>query len=229
VRVKLAGIISAKVHGVIRRLLVATAIIAIIFGIGLGWSIRSIVDETPAPNNAASALPPRPAATSTPSALAASQPRLVPTLVPPATAVVTATPASRDVVMEVSEAQLNQRFTSMLVGQSLGQTPLGDARVQSVAVQLQDRQVKLDGNATVGFMRAPFTVTGTVAPTPAGRPLVTVSEATVGGVLLPESARSALAESVQTQVDQMFSDGNVKVRTIDIANGTMRVVGTKGS
>jgi hypothetical protein len=214
---------------VTRKLLVATVIVAVLVGVGIGLSARSMWGNNPAPNELPPTLAPMTGATSTPAGLASNQARLAPTLSVPPTAAVIATSVNRDVVMEVSEDQLNQQFTSMLVGQSLGKTPLGDARVQSVAVLLQDRQVKLGGNATVGFMRAPFTVTGTVTPTAAGRPLVTVSEAVVGGVLLPESARSALAESVQTQVDEMFAQGDVKVRTIDIADGKMRMVGTKGS
>jgi len=63
----------------------------------------------------------------------------------------------------------------------------------------------------------------------AGHPMVTVTQATVGGVVLPDTARDALAQSVQTQVDGMFSERDVKVRTIDIADGKMRVVGTAGS
>lgn len=217
---------------VMRKAVIVTAVIAILIGLGAGISARSLVGDKPAPNDPVSDLS-TPATTATATGLASSalssQARPAPTAAPPATAIVAPTPVSRDVVMEVSEADLDQQFGSMMVGQSLGRTPLGDATVQSVAVQLRDRQVKLDGNAQVGFVRAPFTVTGTVTPTAAGRPLVSVSEAMVGGVLLPESARSALAESVQTQVDQMFSDGTVKVRTIDIADGKMRLVGTRGS
>jgi hypothetical protein len=219
---------------VIRKLVVGTALIAILIGIGVGMLARSMVGDKPAPNDPVSELsPPGPTPAATATAVAASsiasEARLLPTAIATVVTVVPTTPANRDVVMEVSESDLDQQFGSMLVGQSLGKTPLGDATVQSVAVKLRDRQVRLDGNAQVGFMRAPFIVTGTVAPTATGRPLVSVSEASVGGVLLPESARSALAESVQTQVDKMFDDGNVKVRTIDIADGRMRVVGTKGS
>ena len=216
----------------IRRLLVATTIIAILIGIGIGLSVRSITGDKPAPGDSVSDLPApafTPAATSTPPRVASSVATTV-AKIAPTVAAVAPTPATRDVVMEVSEADLDQQFSTMLVGQSLGKTPLGDAKVQSVAVQLRDRQVKLGGNASVGFLRTPFTVTGTVTPNASGRPTVSVSEATVGGVLLPDAARDALAESVQTQVDKMFvGQGDVKVRTIDIADGKMRVVGTKGT
>jgi hypothetical protein len=117
----------------------------------------------------------------------------------------------------------------MLVGYSLGATPLGDATIQSVTVQLRDSQVRVGGGAKAGFLNAPFTAAGTVAPDPNGRPVVNVSEAAVGGVVLPAAARTALAESLQLQVDELFLNRSMKVRTIDIADGKMRVVGTAGS
>ena len=219
-----------------RKSLVASLIIAVIVGLAVGFEARSFIggnrvaDAPPSvPSTPVSATVPSATATSprVTSSVASGDARPAPTAIaaaPPA-----ATPASRDVVMEVSEADLDQQFGSKLVGQSLGKTPLGDARVQSVAVQLRDRQVRLDGNALVGFLQAPFTVTGTVAPNAAGKPMVSVTQATVGGVLLPDAARNALADSVQNQVDGMFAGRDVKVRTIDIADGKMRVIGTTGS
>ena len=141
----------------------------------------------------------------------------------------TAAPLSSDLVLEVSERDLQSQVNRMLVGQSLGRTPLGEATVQSASVALRDRQIRVDGAARAGFVNAPFTATGTVAPDGNGRPLVNVSEATVGGVLLPDAARAALAGSLQSQVDRLFAGREMKVRTIDIADGKMRVVGTAGS
>src|SRR4051812_46676874 len=56
-RVKPTGIVCAKVQGVIRILLVATAILAIFIGVGIGLSARSIVGDKPAPNDPVSGLP----------------------------------------------------------------------------------------------------------------------------------------------------------------------------
>jgi hypothetical protein len=141
----------------------------------------------------------------------------------------TAAPLSSDLVLEVSEGDLQSQVNRMLVGQSLGRTPLGEATIQSASVALRDRQIRVDGAARAGFVNAPFTATGTVAPDGNGRPLVNVSEAAVGGVLLPDAARAALADSLQSQVDRLFAGREMKVRTIDIADGKMRVVGTAGS
>jgi hypothetical protein len=215
-----------------RNSLLTAMIIAVVVGLGVGFFARSFVGDSrvaiaPTLEPATPAPTPARIATATPSSTASGVRPNAPTPAP--TAPVAAAPASRDVVMEVSEADLDQQFASKLVGQSLGKTPLGDATVQSVAVQLRDKQVKLDGNANVGFLRAPFSVIGTVTPNAAGKPMVSVSQAMVGGVVLPDTARDALAESVQTQVDSMFDGRDVKVQTIDIADGKMRIVGTRTS
>ena len=79
------------------------------------------------------------------------------------------------------------------------------------------------------MLNAPFTAAGTVTPDGNGRPLVRVNEATVGGVALPDTARTAMADSLQKQVDGLFANRAMKVRAIEIADGKMRVVGTTGS
>ena len=151
------------------------------------------------------------------------RPTAVPTLAP------TPTLASRDVVMEVSQDELQSQLTTILVGKSLGRTPLGDATVQTVSVALRDRQIQVSGAASAGFLNAPFTASGTMVPDAGGRPKVSVSEATVGGVALPDGTRAALADLLQTEVDGMFADQSMKVRTIEIADGKLRLVGTSGS
>lgn len=132
-------------------------------------------------------------------------------------------------MVEVTEGQLQAQLDGLLVGHSLGSTPLGEATVQSVNVELRDSLIRVGGGAKAGFLQAPFLASGTVVPNGEGRPVVKVSQASVGGVELPESARTALAESLQTRVDDMLGDRSVKIRTIDIADGKMRVVGTSGS
>jgi hypothetical protein len=69
----------------------------------------------------------------------------------------------------------------------------------------------------------------TIEPDGGGRPRVKVSQASVGGVDLPEAMRAALAETLQERVNEFLGDRSVRIRTIDIANGRMRVVGTPGS
>ena len=194
------------------RLLFTVFLIAVILVIG---AAIGVLGRTWLDTQAQDARPP---ATTAPAAVPPTSPR------PP-----TAAATDRDTVVEITEAELQSRVNTMLVGKSLGSTPLGDATVQSATVALRDRQIKVSGSAKAGVLNAPFTAAGTVTPDSNGRPLVRVNEATVGGVTLPEAARSALADSLQTQVDGLFKDRAMKVRSIEIADGKMRVVGTAGS
>jgi hypothetical protein len=214
-----------------RSLLVLLVVAVLVVGFVLTRTSRPPVESGSAPGQQpGAAVPPPP--TSAPTSVAAA-PAAPPTAPPRPTAVPTPaptpTPASRDMVMEVTEAELQSQLTTMLVGKSLGTTPLGDATVQTVSVALRDRQVQVSGAASVGFLNAPFTAAGTVAPDAGGRPKVTVEEATVGGVILPDGTRAALADLLQTEVDRTFADQSMKVRTIEIANGKMRLIGTSGS
>jgi hypothetical protein len=201
----------------------AALLIIVALGIGVGLWARSAWVGPPDPATvgaASTATLPPPATSAPPPTAVAKAPTVLPTAVP--------TPANRDVVLEVSEAELDQELSERLVGQPLGRTPLGEAKIQSVAVQLRDRQVTLGGNAAVGIVQTPFVITGTVEPS-GGRPMVDVRQATVGGFLLPSAARDTLAQSLQVQVDHMLSERAVKVRSIDIADGKMRLVGTPNS
>jgi hypothetical protein len=210
-------------------------LVVVAAGVTIGVLARAWLDREQGQRQDAGA--PLSVPTSLPSTVAAA-PTTAPPLAPatpvrpaptPILAAPTPTPASRDVVVEVSEGQLQSQLSDLLVGKSLSVTPLGDATIQSVTVALRDRQVRVGGGATVGFVSAPFTAAGTVDPSPSGRPVVSVSEATLGGVLLPDPVRLALTESLQTQVDGLFAERSLKVRTIDITDGRMRVVGTVGS
>lgn len=167
----------------------------------------------------------------TPVAIAPAIPAMVaPTAAPvPARVVAAPTPVPSDVVVEVTEGELETRLRDAMLGHSLGSTPLGDARLESLTVRLRDQLVQVGGGARVGPFNTPFTAAGTVAPSAAGRPIVSVQQATLGGVVLPDAARDALAESVQSQVDELFEERKLSVRSIEIEDGKMRVVGTQGS
>ena len=197
-------------------------------GIAIGLGARTALDWTAAAPDAATASS-APVLSQTPAlpiqAAAAPPPAAAPTTAPAPTPA----PKPQDVVVEVTESQLQTQLSGMLVGQSLGSTPLGEATVQTVNVELRDSLIRVGGGAKAGFLQAPFLAAGTVVPNGEGRPVVTVSQASVGGVDLPEGARKALADSLQTRVDDLFADRSVKIRTIDIADGRMRVVGTSGS
>src|SRR4051794_16560924 len=203
-----------------RTLLVLLLVVLAAIGVFMYRTGRAPLDagRPRGPEGAATAPP-----TSAPTAVVAAPPIAPPTPAPRPTVAPTPTPASRDVVMEVTESELQSQLTSMLVGKSLGTTPLGDAMVQTVSVALRNRQVQVSGAAQAGFLSAPFTLAGTISPDTRGGLRVNVDDATVGGVALPEGTRAALADILQTQVDGMFTDESMKVRTVDIADGKLRV------
>ena len=209
-----------------RSLLVGLLVVILALGLLLSRVVRTPETGSGQGSEASQSAPPTSVAPAPPTRVAAALPTATR---PIPTAVATPTPASRDVVMEVTEGDLQSKLTTMLVGKSLGSTPLGDATVESVVVALRNRQVQVSGAARAGFLNAPFTAAGTVIPDAAGRPKVKVDEATVGGVGLPDGTRAALADMLQTEVDGMFAEQSMKVRTIDIADGKIRVVGTQGS
>jgi hypothetical protein len=205
----------------------ATVLIAgliLVLGIGLGLGARAVLDWRGSESASATASG---AVTVGPTLSTPIQ--AAPATIEPTRLASTVTPASRDVVVEVTESQLDSQLNGLLVGKSLGTTPLGEASVQTVNVQLRDSLIRVGGGAKAGFLQAPFLAAGTVVPNNEGRPVVKVSQASVGGVDLPESVRTALAESLQTRVDELLSDHLVRIRTIDIADGKMRLVGTSGS
>jgi hypothetical protein len=213
-----------------RTVLVVLVVVVVALGLLVSRVLRpSLESGRGQGQQTGESAPPTSAPNSAPTAVAAAKPGA--TTAPPTapsrpTVAPTATAVSRDVVTELSESELQSQLTRMLVGKSLGTTPLGDATIQTVTVALRNRQVQVGGAAQTGFLNAPFTAAGTVLPDASGRPKVKVDEATVGGVGLPEGTRAALADMLQTEVDGIFADPSMKVKTIEIADGKMRVVST---
>ena len=131
--------------------------------------------------------------------------------------------APRDLVIEVTEAELNEGLETMLVGQPLGATPLGDATIRTISVALRDGQLHVSGGATVGALSAPFAVVGQIAPE-AGRPKVTVTWAQVAGFVMPPPVVNGLGNVLQQQIDQAFSQQTMRVTSVEIADGRIRIV-----
>ena len=208
-----------------RLLLVGIALA--IFGVGLllGSNGRTVMDSAQGLVGAqpTASVTPRP----TPPVVAAAAPA-----VPTAASKPTVTPRTvptpqRDFVFEVAEAELNEGLETMLVGQPLGMTPLGDATIRSISVALRDGQMWVGGAATVGALSAPFALTGQIAPDEAGRPRVTLTGAQVAGFFLPPPVVASLGTVLQQQVDQAFSQQTMRVTSVEIADGRIRIVATQ--
>lgn len=129
-----------------------------------------------------------------------------------------------EVTVEVDEAMLTQQASASLVGQSLGDTPLGPATVRSVAVQLRDGQIRASGTAQVGVTPLPFSLVGTVA-TESGHVRVTLLDARLSNLPMPASARRFVEQSLQTQVDGVLTRQRLRVRTVTVDDGKLTIAG----
>jgi hypothetical protein len=136
------------------------------------------------------------------------------------------TAAAGDVVVELDEATLTSQANARLAGQSMGSTPFGPATLQDVKVALRGGQMVMTGSARVGGASAPLSLTSSVAVS-GGRPAVSLSQATLSGLALPDAARASLERNLQSQLDQAVADRAVKVKAVTIDSGKLRIVGSR--
>lgn len=206
-----------------RLLLVVIALAILGVGILLGSNGRRVMESAQGLVGAA------PAATATPrpaTPVLAASGQAAPTAAPKPTA--TSQPvqaaAPRDFVIELAEADLNHGLEAMLVGQPLGTTPLGDATIRSISVALRDGQMYINGGAQIGALSAPFATAGQITPDSAGRPHVTLTGAQVAGFVMPPPVVTGLSNVLQQQIDQVFSQQTMRVSSVEIADGRIRIV-----
>jgi hypothetical protein len=136
------------------------------------------------------------------------------------------TPASGEVMVELTEATLSERMNDRLAGQPLGDTPLGKATLTRLTTQLKPNQLVANGDADVGGRSVPVTLTGHV-DMESGRPLAVVSDASAAGVPLPSATRASLSKILQDQVDQEIARLKMKVKSISITQGKILIIGTR--
>jgi LmeA-like phospholipid-binding len=131
-----------------------------------------------------------------------------------------------DVRVELTEAALTERLNQRLAGQSLGNTPLGTARLDALKARLRAGQVQVDGNAQVAGNAVPVTLTGNVE-IESGRPNVNVVDARAAGMPLPDPARKSIEDALQQQVDQEVRQLGLRVNSISIADGKLVLTGVR--
>ena len=170
----------------------------------------AISSPTPIP---ATATPTTPAVA--PSSEATSRPAASATSAAPSA---TATPG--EVVVEVPESLLTERLNAELAGRWEVETALGRAAVRNLAVQLRNGRIGVTGDAQAGVVSLPLSMTLTVA-VQAGRPVVEVREATVGGVPLPESTQQQMERTLQQEINQTLAGQDVRLRAITVEDGKL--------
>jgi DUF2993 family protein len=135
-----------------------------------------------------------------------------------------ATPGEQTI--QLTEADLNQRLTQQLVGQPLGNTPLGTATLESISTQLTDGHLIANGDAKLASTRVPVTLTAT-GSVENGRAVVTVDDLKAAGVPLPSNARQSVQQALQSQLDAEVNRQQLRVSSMSIANGKLTLTGTR--
>jgi hypothetical protein len=129
------------------------------------------------------------------------------------------------VAFEVDEAALSAQLNAALAGRSLGETPLGTASAEEMAVYLRDDQLLINGTVQAGQVRLPMTLAATAA-VQGGHVLVQVRGAELGNLPVPEGVRHELEQRLQDQVDQSLANLRLAVQSVHIGEGKLAVVGT---
>jgi len=138
----------------------------------------------------------------------------------------TSSPASPTAVAyEIDEAALSAQLNAALAGRSLGETPLGTASAEEMAVYLRDDQLLINGTVQAGQVRLPMTLAATAA-VQGGHVLVQVRGAELGNVPVPEAVRRELEQRLQDQVDQSLANWRLAVQSVHIGDGKLAVAGT---
>ena len=136
------------------------------------------------------------------------------------------TVAAGEVSVDVTEATLSKQLNDQLAGKPVGNTPLGQATLKNMAVQLKPGQMVTNGEASVGSTTLPVSATSTV-DVQSGRPVVSVKDASVGSIALPDSVRQQIQAAVQSQLDQAISSSKLRVSSVTIGTGKMTIVGSR--
>jgi hypothetical protein len=132
---------------------------------------------------------------------------------------------ARDVVVEMTEADLNARLVQEVVGKPVGQTAIGAATFDSLSVALKNGRAEITGNARVGGTSVPIEAQAGITPDGVGGLRVSLSDAKVAGLPVPAAARTQLEQQMQLELDQAVSAQPMAVRSVEIGNGKLRAVG----
>ena len=181
-------------------------LLVIVAGVAIGMAARSLlnVDVNPPGQALTAAAPAREAD------------------VPPS-----ATPDARrgETQVEIGEAELASELNARLAGQPLGSTPLGEARAESFTVGLRGGKIEVGGSARAGPASVPFSLLGQLAADATGRPVLRVTDARVSGVPVPDPARGQLEGALQSELQRQLARRPVRVRSVEIGAGRMRIIG----
>ncbi|HEV2121827.1 MAG TPA: hypothetical protein VGW38_03505, partial [Chloroflexota bacterium] len=132
--------------------------------------------------------------------------------------------APGEVAFEVDDATLTRQVNAALSGVTVEDTPLGSATVRDLSVRFLNGRFEANGTAQMGPTGLPVSLAGTVQARD-GRPVVSLSDARIGTVPLPQSSRQAIEQLVQGQLDQLLANRPLRVRSVTLENGMLTIIG----
>jgi hypothetical protein len=130
------------------------------------------------------------------------------------------------VALEFDEAQLTRLAAAGVSGMAIDAGPLGSATVRDFAVRLQGGQILASGTAQIGPTPLPLTLGGTLQAVN-GRPRLALSDARLSGVQMPQAARAAIEQTLQSQVDQLTAGQPLRVSSVTVDNGKLTIIGSR--
>ena len=133
--------------------------------------------------------------------------------------------APGDQTIEMTESELTTVLNEHMAGRTLGETPVGSATMQQVTAQLRNGHIGATGNAVVGSASVPVEMTASMH-VDNGRALVVIDDLRAAGVPLPAGAREPVRDAVQAQLDQQVQARHLRVTSISVADGKLRLVGS---
>ena len=134
--------------------------------------------------------------------------------------------APGQIAVEVDEATLNRLAAGGLGGMAIDAGPLGAATVRDLSISLRSGQIQTTGTAVLGPTPLPIALAGTIVAENA-RPRLSLSDARVGGVQLPQAARAGVEQALQGQVDQLIAGQPMRVSSVTIGNRKLTIIGSR--
>lgn len=131
-----------------------------------------------------------------------------------------------DQMVEITEADLTASLNQRLAGQPLGDTPLGPATLSRLTTQLRGGKLNASGDAQVRSATVPVALSGAVH-VEGDRPVMVVEDLRAAGVPLPASARASVQEALQAQLEAEVARLQLRVTSVTIEDGKLRLVGTR--
>jgi len=128
--------------------------------------------------------------------------------------------------VEISQDQLNAQIKAALVGQSLGSTPLGEAKITDANVVINSGSMVISGTAQNGPLSLPFETKATLT-LENNQPKLGLSDLSMNGIALPQLIADQLASSLQSKVNGLINSYHFQLKSIELQPGKIILTGQK--